>query len=106
MELVPYGADLDAAQRMALARISGIGQRWAFGDHRDRPRTEAVAAIHAVTRDPVVLGIALGGAIHQTEAEPRGQGLVELYRAAGADEDVAAVNLAWQRSRPWSRGRD
>jgi hypothetical protein len=96
---VPYGAELDSTQRMALAKVSGAGQLWAFGRLKNRPRDEAVAALRAITRDPVVFGIALGGALHQADAEPWGPALVDLFRAAGADEQVAAANLAWHRTR-------
>jgi hypothetical protein len=96
----PSGSNLDQRSRLALAKIAGEGQRWAFGDWRDRPRAEAVAALHAITKDPVVFGLALGAALAQLEERPNTPpALVELYRACGADEDVAARNLQWQRTR-------
>jgi hypothetical protein len=100
MEMHPSGSNLDKRRRLERAKISGEGQRFAFGDWKDRPRAEAVAALHAITRDPVLYGLALGGALAQLEEYPQwGPALVELYRACGADEDVAARNLEWQRER-------
>jgi hypothetical protein len=100
MDMQPSGSNLDQRRRLALAKIAGAGQRWAFGDWRDRPREAAVADLHAITRDPVLYGLALGGALAQLEEWPRTPpALVELYRACGADEDVAARNLDWQRER-------
>jgi hypothetical protein len=96
----PSGSNLDQRRRLALAKIAGAGQRWAFGDWKGRPCAEAVAALHAVTRDPVLYGLALGGAMADLEEWPqKGPALVELYRACGADEDVADRNLEWQRER-------
>jgi hypothetical protein len=55
-----------------------------------------------ITRDPVVFGVALGAALANVELDgwSLAQTLVELYRAAGADEQVAAQQLAWHRTRP------
>lgn len=100
MEMQPSGSNLDQRRRLELAKISGAGQRWTFGDLRDLPQAEAVAALHTITRDPVLYGLALGGALADLEENPQwGPALIELYRACGADEDVAARNLAWQRER-------
>ena len=93
---------LTAEQRAALERIMGIGQQWTFGNRSDRPREEAIAALHALTRDRAVLGVALGLALAAFEFDgwPSYCKLAELYRAAGADEHIAAVELASQRTRP------
>lgn len=100
MDMQPSGSNLDQRRRLALAKIAGEGQRWAFGDWKDRPRAEAVAALHAITDDPVLYGLALGGALAYREEWPNTPpALVELYRSCGADEDVAARNLEWQRER-------
>jgi hypothetical protein len=96
----PSGSNLDQRRRLELSKIAGAGQRWAFDEWKGRPRAEAVGALHAVSRDPVLYGLALGGALAQLEEYPQwGPALVELYRACGADEDVAARNLEWQRTR-------
>lgn len=97
----PTGSNLEKRRRIALAKIAGDGQRWAFGDWRDRPRAEAIASLLAITDDPVLYGLALGGALaHREEWPDTSTALVELYRACGADEQVAARNLEWQRQRP------
>ena len=90
---------LTVEQRVALKRIMGIGHRWTFGNCSDRPRGEAIAALHASTRDGVVLGVALGVAMAAFEFDgwPLYRNLAELYRAAGADEHIAAVELTSQR---------
>ena len=92
---------LTAEQRVALERIMGIGQQWTFGSRSDRPQEEAIAALHASTRDRAVLGVALGVALAAFEFDgwPSYCKLAELYRAAGADEHIAAVELASQRHR-------
>jgi hypothetical protein len=65
---VTFGAELTAEQRLAVAKVSGAGQRWAFArGFKDRPRAEAVAALQEITRDPVVFGIALGAALADVE---------------------------------------
>jgi hypothetical protein len=55
----------------------------------------------AVTRDSVVFGVVLGAALATVELDGWSfyNALVELYREAGADEQVAAAELAWQRKR-------
>ena len=92
---------LTAEQQAALERIMGIGQQWTFGNRSDRPREEAIAALQALTRDRAVLGVALGVASTAFEFDgwPSYRKLAELYRAAGADEHIAAVELASQRNR-------
>lgn len=99
---VPYGADLNDQQRMEIATATGHAERlinalrWPVDD-------EAVAEMHAVTRDPAVYGIALGNVL--ANIERRGwtheKPLAELYRACGADEDIAARQVAWRREQKW-----
>ena len=59
----------------------------------------------ALTRDRAVLGVALGVALAAFEFDgwPSHRKLAELYRAAGADEHIAAVELASQRNRHGER---
>lgn len=92
---------LDRRRRIALAQISGLGQRLAFNpDCAHVTLAEAVAELHAITRDPVLYGMALGAAQAELDEWPgRSRDLVTLYRAAGADEQVATASLAWQRER-------
>lgn len=81
MDIQPTGSNLEKRRRLELAKISGEGQRWAF-EWKDRPQEEAVAALHAISRDPVLYGIALGAAMGDLEQYPQwGPALVELYRA-------------------------
>ena len=98
---VPYGAVLNAKQRLAVARVSGVGRRWAVGALQDHPQADAIAAIRQVTRDPAVLGVALGSALAAAELDGYSthKRLAGLYRLAGADEQVAAISLDWHRAR-------
>jgi hypothetical protein len=96
---------LTAEQRLAVERLVGIGVRWTVGVRSDAP-ADPIAEMHAVTRDGVVLGVALGTALAAAELDgwrPYRE-LAELYRRAGADEGVAAVELAWQRDRSMNNG--
>lgn len=104
---VSYGAELDARQRMQLAKVCGHGQRLATGSLKHVAWDDAVDQLLDITEDPVVLGIALGGALCNRELDewPHVGPLIDLYRAAGADEQVAAVNLEWHRQRPTYRNR-
>ena len=103
-----YGADLTAEQRLAVVQVSVAAHDWVFGKRRNRSRTEAVAALQQISTDPVVLGVALGYALANIELDglQAYQRLAELYRAAGADEQVATAGLAWARTQHWaSTGR-
>lgn len=85
---------------MQVAEIAGTASRYALGGDRDRPRDEAVAALHEITRDPVVLGHVLGGFFYRVETKSAGHAAaVELLRAAGADEATAAVHVEALRER-------
>jgi hypothetical protein len=90
--------ELTAEQRLAVERVMGIGVRWTVGV-RSSMLGDAIAQMHAVTRDGVVLGVALGTALAAAEMDGwrSYRELAELYRRAGADEVVAAAELAWQR---------
>jgi hypothetical protein len=54
---------------MAVAKISGIGHRYAWGRMADRPRAEALQELWSVTQDPVVFGVAWGGALANVELD-------------------------------------
>jgi hypothetical protein len=56
----------------------------------------------SVTRDPVVFGVALAAALANIGLDgwEHATRLAQLYRAAGADEQVAAAELEWHRHRP------
>lgn len=76
--------------------------RYGCGTDRDKPRAEAVAAVHAVTADATLLGIQAGVAM----ADPTGisRPTVKLLEAAGADMQVAEQHAAEVRARLESRG--
>lgn len=91
---------VNARDRMALSQLSGAATRLSVGRDKDAERRIAVAALHAISSDPAVLGAALGDVLYRIETESPGYGVTaELLRAAGADEAVAEQRLAWQRGR-------
>jgi hypothetical protein len=96
-----YIPGLPKNQRMALARVTGAAEHWGFGDRRDRPRDQAVAALHAITRDPFVLGIGQGEA--QADERPE---VVELL--AGGHEALERFRPdrhgSRDHGRSWGRG--
>ncbi|OKI47243.1 hypothetical protein [Micromonospora sp. CB01531] len=93
---------LPAADRLVLAELSGVAGRYGNGTDRDRPRDEAIAAVHKVTTDPRLLGVQAGVAM----ADPHGISgpTVELLEAAGADMTVAAEHAAEVRERLEAQG--
>ncbi|WP_328465552.1 hypothetical protein OHA21_43885 [Actinoplanes sp. NBC_00393] len=102
---VPYGAQLDTRQRMGVAKVSGHaewliqGQGWPVDE-------QTVAELHAITRDPVVYGIALGNLLGRMETAPEMwahlEPMAELYRQCGADLEVADRQRQWRASRLWT----
>jgi hypothetical protein len=102
MGKVPYGTEMSREQRMAVASVTGHAERLLSG--LGRPADEhAVAELHAITTDPIVYGIALGNVLAAIERGGWGhmQPIAELYRAAGADVEVADRQRLWRLSRPW-----
>ena len=97
---------LTSEQRVAVERVVGIGLRWTVGGSSDLLREKVIAELHAVTRDGVALGVALGTVLAAAEMDGWRQyrTLAEIYRDAGADEHVAAAELAWQREHSTGRG--
>ncbi|NIL44020.1 hypothetical protein HCB17_25060 [Salinispora arenicola] len=88
---------LPQSQRLLLAELSGVARRYGTGDRRDAPREVAVAAVRAVTDDPVLLGVQAGVAL----VDPHGihGPIVVLLEAAGADMTVAEQHAAEVRER-------
>ncbi|MGS2619959.1 hypothetical protein ACVCAH_36620 [Micromonospora sp. LZ34] len=88
---------LSQRRRILLAELSGVAGRYGTGADRDAPRTEAIAAVRAVTTDRQLLGIQAGVAL----ADPHGISgpTVELLEAAGADMQVAKEHAAEVRAR-------
>jgi hypothetical protein len=98
-DAVGKGVFLTADQRQTLARVVAVGVRWTVGGGSGLSQEDTVAALRQVTHDGVVLGVALGTALAAAELDGwRSYGeLAEVYRSAGADEQVAAAELAWRR---------
>ncbi|MFE7869775.1 hypothetical protein ACFUYE_05420 [Micromonospora humida] len=93
---------MPAQDRLTLAELSGVAGRYGSGTDRDVDRDQAVAAVRAVTDDPVLLGIQAGAAM----ADPVGISAptVELLAAAGADMTVAEQHAAEVRERMERQG--
>ncbi len=95
--------ELDDDQRSQAARIAIlIDQYGGAGDGPVAFPDEALPALRAISRDPVLLGDVLGDHLHRvvvgTQAETiRYWPTLELLRAAGADEQRAAVKALWLR---------
>jgi hypothetical protein len=89
---------LSGVQRMAAARVIGAAAQLSASDVEGG---NAVAELQAITTDPVPLGYALGVFLHhvETESTSSNQAAVDMLRAAGADEEIAAAKLAWVRWR-------
>ncbi|WP_199509332.1 hypothetical protein [Nucisporomicrobium flavum] len=95
--------DLSEEQRAAAARVAAMVDRVSAGGPASDPAS-ALPALRAISRDPVVLGDALGDYLHRVVAGPQSDTIrywpaLELLRAAGADEERAAAKAAWLRSR-------
>jgi hypothetical protein len=89
---------LTGGQRLADARVSGTVERL-MSSAGPIPVDDAVAVVHAVSRDPLVLGHVLGAYLVRAETEDRFAVVVDLLRAAGADEVRAQQVADWQRWR-------
>lgn len=90
--------ELSARQRIKVAQLSGTverlaaqGGQWAMSD--------LVAVVHEVSEDPLVLGQVLGAYLVRKEELPHFDPILQVLRAAGADEQRAAEVAAWQRWR-------
>ena len=86
-----------AADRLLVARLSGIAQRHArWGAMDEAQKAEGAAALREVAGDrpdllAQVAGIMLGTAEGKgPEYQARGQAVAELCRLAGADQEVIA----------------
>ncbi|NIL56702.1 hypothetical protein [Salinispora arenicola] len=88
---------LPQSQRLVLAELSGVARRHGTGDRRDAPREAAVAAVRAVTDDPVLLGIQAGVAL--VDPHDINRPIVDLLEAAGANMAVAEQHAAEVRER-------
>ncbi|GIF08640.1 hypothetical protein [Actinoplanes siamensis] len=95
---------LDGRQRMELAAVSGHAERMllALGRPAD---DQAVAELRTLSTDPVVYGVALGNELGAIDHDPDLWGhrrpMADLYRACGADLDVAERQRAWRAAQRW-----
>jgi hypothetical protein len=90
-----YVAGLPRDQGMALAKVTGAAWRYSIGGRRDATRDEALSVVHEITRDPFLLGIALG--IARADSIGHNGPYLDLLEAAGADLEVAALQEAEER---------
>lgn len=89
---------LPAAQRILVARLSGTAARYATG----RGEGDPVAALHGISHDPVLLGLAAAGYLVTVEWEPDNRHAPEALRwlqEAGADEATMAEEAVRVRQR-------
>jgi len=98
---MPYSA-LSERQQMDAAEVAEAVQRLVLSGRRQVPRDEAKAALRAVSDDPAVLGQVLGDYLHRVVVGAQADAarywpVLDLLRAAGADEDVARERAAWLR---------
>jgi hypothetical protein len=88
-----------SAERLRIAELSGMVENLVVGADKWVYAEPAVAQLHAITTDRVLLGDVLGVYLARLEESAYYDGAVELLRAAGADEQVAAEMLEWQHER-------
>lgn len=101
-ERLPWGPTLDQRQRMEVARLGAAAERRAYGSLQHQPHAESFRELLEISRDPLVWGVVLGGALADLEMG-FGAGLalvVTWARAAGADEDAAEMHRVWRLARP------
>ena len=92
--------DLDDEQRAVAARVTAMLDAENSGPAADP--VEAVPAVHAISRDRIVLGDVLGDYLHRVVVGTQAETVaywpaLEVLRAAGADEERAAAKAAWLR---------
>src|SRR4051794_28343495 len=94
--------ELNEAQRSEAARIVVMIDQYGPDSGPDAFDAQALPALRDITRDTIVLGDVLGDYLHRvvagTQAETiRCWPMLELLRAAGADEQRAAAKATWLR---------
>ncbi len=85
--------------RLLIAQLAGEVKNLDHGPGKDVPEAAAVARLHAITTNPVLLGDQLGTVLADHEQCGHFGRAVTLLRMAGADERAAADKLAWMRER-------
>jgi hypothetical protein len=91
--------ELDDEQRVQAARVRTLIEELGPADDH----SGALPAVRAVTRDGLVLGDVLGDYLHRVVTGGQAETVsywpvLELLRAAGADEERAAAKAQWLRS--------
>jgi lactoylglutathione lyase len=94
--------ELDEAQRMGAARVTAMIEQLRADDGPAADHSRALAELREISRDRVLLGDVLGDYLHRvvvgTQAETVSYWpVLELLRAAGADEERAAAKATWLR---------
>jgi len=93
--------DLSEDQRAVAARIIALLEMTGAGAPAADPAA-ALPALRALTRDRTVLGDVLGDYLHRVVTGTQADTValwpvLELLRAAGADEERAALKASWSR---------
>lgn len=93
--------ELNESQRAEAARVTAMIDRFA-GERLAGGHLEALLALREVSDDRVVLGDVLGDVLHRVVVGSQAETIsswpaLDLLRAAGADEERAAVKAAWLR---------
>lgn len=99
---LPWGPKLSRPQRFELIRLGGLAERLAYGDLQHVPSEVAYEQLVAITQDPIVWGVLLGGTLADIELK-LGAGkapIVDWARRAGADEEAAEMHRAWRVAQP------
>ncbi|WP_436532959.1 hypothetical protein [Actinoplanes sp. HUAS TT8] len=95
--------ELDERQRADAARVAAMIDRFALGELAGG-RLEALPELRRMTSDRMVLGDVLGDVLHRVVVGSQAETIsswpvLDLLRAAGADEERAAAKAAWLRHR-------
>jgi hypothetical protein len=87
------------AERLLIAQLSGAVENLIVGVGKRVYAEPAVAQLHEISADPLLLGDVLGTYLAHLEENEFYDGAVQLLRLAGADEQAAADMLEWQHER-------
>ena len=97
--------DLPHGKRLPAAKVAGSVKRLAWGADKDLPVEAKLADLWEITRDPQILGHAMGPYLAEEPPTAGGRAAVDLLRAAGADEAQGERNAEWQRWRQGERSQ-
>jgi hypothetical protein len=87
------------AERLRIAELTGAVEHLIVGADKRAYAEPAVARLHAISADPLLLGDVLGVYLGRLEESDAYTGAVQLLRLAGADEQAATDMLEWQREK-------